>query len=198
MGRNHLRPDCELTGGLACQRRAAADSTPKYSSFERPLEDFVQRTKSSPFSRPAVELALFPCSVRRKQFSFKKVEVGMDQLIFEIKRKRLAVFAFTRSRIGIYRDGVFYGRFYSWRQLRDIRGGYDLGFRTLLPVDTLTLETAGKSVKISMAWYNLQPMATPLKKTASWKSRGDDAAYSEMLADYLGELKAKAFAGAYQ
>ena len=120
----------------------------------------------------------------------------MDQLLYEIKRKRLAVFALTRSRIGIYRDGVFYGRFYFWRQLRDIRGGYIPGFRTLLPVDTLTLETAGRSVRISMAWYDLQPLASSLKKTASWEARGDDAAYSEMLADYLREVKAKAFADA--
>ncbi|WP_139350823.1 hypothetical protein [Rhodanobacter sp. C01] len=118
----------------------------------------------------------------------------MDQLLYEIKRKRLAVFALTRSRIGIYREGMHYGRFYSWGQLKDIRGSYIPGFRTLLPVDTLTLETMDRSVRISMAWYDLQPLASSLKKTASWKERGNDAAYSEMLADYLRELKAKAFA----
>lgn len=119
----------------------------------------------------------------------------MDQLLYETKRKRLAIFAINaRHPIGIYRDGVCYGRFYSWDQLEDIRGGYIPGFRTLLPVDTLTLETADRSVRISMAWYDLQPLASVLKKTASWKARGDEAAYSEMLADYLREVKEKAFA----
>ncbi|RKP57771.1 hypothetical protein D7S86_07515 [Pararobbsia silviterrae] len=102
--------------------------------------------------------------------------------------------ALTRSRIGIYREGLRYGRFYSWDQLKEIRGGYLPGFRTLLPVDTLTLTTADRSVRISMAWYDLQPLALLLKNTASWRARGDDAAYSEMLADYLRELKEKVFA----
>lgn len=119
----------------------------------------------------------------------------MDQLLYEIKRKRLAVFAIAaRHHLGIYRDGVHYGRFYFWNQIGDIRGGYVLGFRTLLPVDTLTLDTVNRSVKISMAWYDLRPLASSLKNTASWKARGNDAAYSEMLADYLHELKVKAFA----
>ena len=49
-----------------------------------------------------------------------------------------------------------------------------------------------------MGWYDLQPLASVLKKTVSWKTCGDDAAYDEMLADYLNELKAKAFADNYR
>jgi hypothetical protein len=121
----------------------------------------------------------------------------MNRLLHEIKRKPWAIVAFARRRIGIYDDGIFYGRFYSWHDLTDIRGGYSHGFRTGLPVDTLSLQVKGKTIRITMAWFNFKTMAEPLMRTPSWQQNGDEAAYSEMLADYMSELKQAAFIVSY-
>jgi len=124
--------------------------------------------------------------------------MDMNQLLYDVKRKPLAIFAFARSRIGIYDDGIFYGRFYSWYDLTGFHGGYSSGFRSGLPVDTLTLQIKDKTVRITMGWFNFKNMAVPLMKTASWQRDGDNAGYSEMLADYMTELKQATFRARYQ
>jgi hypothetical protein len=62
----------------------------------------------------------------------------------------------------------------------------------------LRLHTAKTDIFITLAWFDLQPMAGKLMQTPSWHARGDDAAYGEMLADYLNSLKQAAFAASYQ